>query len=121
MSNLLQVKNISKSFGVIKAVSNVSFTLNEGEVIAIVGENGAGKSTLIKILSGVIKKDTGEIFLNNEAVEFNHPKEALESGISTVYQELSLCPNLTVAENIFVNREPSIYGIINKKELYKKT
>lgn len=121
MAQLLQVNNISKSFGVIKAVSNVSFTLNEAEVIAIVGENGAGKSTLIKILSGVIKKDSGEIILNNKIVDFNHPKEALELGISTVYQELSLCPNLTVAENIFVNREPSIYGIINKKELYKKT
>ena len=121
MAQLLQVNNISKSFGVIKAVSNVSFNLNEAEVIAIVGENGAGKSTLIKILSGVIKKDSGEIILNNKIVDFNHPKEALELGISTVYQELSLCPNLTVAENIFVNREPSIYGIINKKELYKKT
>ena len=118
MQPLLELKNISKSFGATKALTDVSLTLNIGETVALVGENGAGKSTLMKILSGVIKKDAGEILIDGSLREILNTKEAIQSGISTVYQELSLCPNLTIAENIFVNREPCKLGMIDRKELW---
>lgn len=118
MQHLLEIKNISKSFGATMALNDVSLTLTAGETLALVGENGAGKSTLMKILSGVVKKDTGKIYINSNLLEIAGPKEALRHGISTVYQELSLCPNLSVAENIFVNREPCKIGIINRKKLH---
>jgi ABC-type sugar transport system ATPase subunit len=120
MTPFLEIKNISKSFGATDALKDVSFSFFAGEVIALVGENGAGKSTLMKILSGAIKKDKGDIFLENKEIEINNTRDAIQYGISTVYQELSLCPNLSIAENIFVNREPSKAGIINKTLLNKK-
>ncbi len=121
MQPLIEIKSVSKSFGATKALTDVSLSLQEGEVLALVGENGAGKSTLMKILSGVVKRDDGKIFISGNEVNITNPKEAISHGISTVYQELSLCQNLTVAENIFVNREPCRYGMINRKELYQMT
>jgi ABC-type sugar transport system ATPase subunit len=121
MEQLLEIKNISKSFGATKALTDVSLLLNAGEILAIVGENGAGKSTLMKILSGVVKGDTGDIFIEGNHIDISNPKEAIANGISTVYQELSLCHNLTIAENIFVNREPCKFGIINRNELFENT
>ena len=120
MLPFLEIKNISKSFGATDALKDVSFSFFTGEVIALVGENGAGKSTLMKILSGAVQKDKGNIFLENKEIEINNTRDAIQNGISTVYQELSLCPNLSIAENIFVNREPSKAGIINKTLLNKK-
>ena len=102
---ILELKNISKSFPGVKAVDNVSLCFREGEVHVLFGENGAGKSTLIKIISGVYRKDNGSIILENREVNFNSPRDALENGISVIYQELSLIPDLTVAENIFLGRE----------------
>lgn len=101
------MSNISKAFGASIALNDVSFDLRPGTVHALMGENGAGKSTLMKILAGVHHPDTGEIFKDGKRVEFTNPKDALDIGISTVFQELSLLSNLTIAENMFLGREPT--------------
>ena len=104
--SLLEMRGIYKSFPGVKALRNVDFTLREGEIHALMGENGAGKSTLIKVLTGVHVKDGGEIYIKGQsgAVRIHSPQDAQNLGISTVYQEISLCPNLSVAENIFLGR-----------------
>ncbi len=104
--HVLEMKNIHKSFPGVKALQGVEFTLCEGEVHALMGENGAGKSTLIKVLTGVYEKDEGQIFLagHDKAVEIRSPQDAQRLGISTVYQEITLCPNLSVAENMYIGR-----------------
>lgn len=107
---LLEMRGIYKSFPGVKALRNVDFTLREGEIHALMGENGAGKSTLIKVLTGVHVKDSGDIFMKGHIpVQIRSPQEAQNYGISTVYQEISLCPNLTVAENIFIGRGKSAF------------
>lgn len=106
MTNLIELSNISKSFGGSLAVDGVSLELLPGSVHALMGENGAGKSTLMKILAGVHRQDSGDIFKNGHRISFSSPKEALAFGISTVFQELSLLTNLTIAENMFLGREP---------------
>lgn len=107
---VLEMKNICKSFPGVKALQNVEFTLREGEVHALMGENGAGKSTLIKVLTGVYKKDEGKIYLkgHEKAVHIHSPQDAQKLGISTVYQEITLCPNLSVAENMYIGREKGL-------------
>ncbi len=104
------MRGIYKSFPGVKALQNVDFTLREGEIHALMGENGAGKSTLIKVLTGVYTKDEGDIFLKGieNAVAIHSPQDAQKVGISTVYQEITLCPNLTVAENMFIGRGTGI-------------
>ena len=103
---VLELHNIHKSFPGVRALQGVDFTLSEGEIHALMGENGAGKSTLIKVITGVYEKEEGEIFLkgNEGAVNIHSPQDAQNLGISTVYQEITLCPNLTVAENMFIGR-----------------
>ena len=103
---VLEMKNIHKNFTGVKALQAVNFTLREGEIHALMGENGAGKSTLIKCLTGVYEKDGGDIFLKGQdkAVVIRSPQDAQNLGISTVYQEITLCPNLSVAENMFIGR-----------------
>jgi rhamnose transport system ATP-binding protein len=103
---ILQVKNIHKRFGGVYALRGVDLEIMPGEVHALLGENGAGKSTLIKMIAGVHTPDTGELFFNGKPVRFNNPREAQELGISTIYQELSLYPELSVAENIFMGHAP---------------
>lgn len=114
----LEMKGISKSFPGVKALENINLSLYKGEVLALLGENGAGKSTLMKILSGVYQKDEGEIFIKGSEVEIKNVKEAEKLGISIIHQELSVLPNLTVAENLFLGNEK-----INKitKKLDRKT
>jgi ABC-type sugar transport system ATPase subunit len=107
---LLEMNNISKSFPGVRALVDVSFHLRRGEVFAIVGENGAGKSTLIKILSGVYTNDSGEIRMNGTPVQFRGPKDAIDAGINTIYQETSLVQDISVAENIFLGRQPMLRG-----------
>jgi ABC-type sugar transport system ATPase subunit len=107
---LLEMSNISKSFPGVKALADVSVSLKEGEVFAVVGENGAGKSTLIKILSGFYSTDSGEIKINGMRVRFKGPKDAIDIGINTIYQETSLIQDITVAENIFLGRQPTKKG-----------
>ncbi len=118
---LLKMSHIDKKFPGVKALSNVDFNLRAGEVHSIMGENGAGKSTLIKVLTGVYPSDGGSIALNNSEISPNTPKEAQQLGISTVYQEVNLCPNLSVAENIFIGRELRRFGFINWKEINKRS
>ncbi len=117
--NLLQLKNINKSFPGVVAVDNVDFDVKYGEVHALVGENGAGKSTLIKMLGGVFKPDMGEIIFENKRVSFASTHESQMNKISVIYQEFNLVPDLTVAENIFIGREPKILGklFINWRKL----
>jgi ribose transport system ATP-binding protein len=105
MANLIEMSNISKAFGGSVALRDVSLELFPGKVHALMGENGAGKSTLMKILAGVHIPDTGEIFKNGHRISFSSPRDALDFGISTVFQEMSLLPNLTIAENMFLGRE----------------
>ena len=108
--SVLEMRNICKSFPGVRALQGVDFTLQEGEIHALMGENGAGKSTLIKVLTGVYEKDEGEIFLKglDKAAVIRSPQDAQRLGISTVYQEITLCPNLSVAENMYIGRGKGI-------------
>ena len=119
---VLTMKDISKTFPGVKALQHVDFTLRKGEIHALMGENGAGKSTLIKVLTGVHDFESGEIKMagNDSPIINRSPQEAQEHGISTVYQEVNLCPNLTVAENLFIGREPRKAGFIDWKTMNKK-
>ena len=108
---VLEMRNIHKSFPGVRALQGVDFTLCEGEIHALMGENEAGKSTLIKVLTGVYGKDEGQIFIKgkDKAVVIRSPQEAQQLGISTVYQEITLCPNLSVAENMYIGRSKDLY------------
>jgi rhamnose transport system ATP-binding protein len=108
--NILELRNISKSFSSVAVLHGVSFALRPGEVHALLGENGAGKSTLVKIITGVHQPDNGEILLNGESVHFRDARDSRQAGIAAIYQELSLFPDLDVAENIFVGRQPLTFG-----------
>ncbi len=103
---LLEIRGVSKSFPGVKALSNVHLDLRPGEVLALVGENGAGKSTLMKLLSGIYTADEGEFYLDGERIEVTGPKQAQELGVSIIHQEFNLVPGLTVAQNLFIGREP---------------
>ena len=118
---LLEAKNIVKEFYNVRALDNVNFELKSGEIHALLGENGAGKSTMMKIFSGVHQKDSGKIYYKGTEVLFHSPKEALDLGISTIYQELNLCLHLSIMHNIFLNREFVSNGIINTKMQEEKT
>ena len=120
---VLEMRDISKNFTGVRALSHVDFTLRKGEIHALMGENGAGKSTLIKVLTGVHEFETGTIHMaGNSNVIVNHsPQEAQANGISTVYQEVNLCPNLTVAENLFIGREPRKMGMIDWKQMNERS
>ncbi len=113
----LTMTGISKSFPGVQALQEVNFSLRSGEVHALVGENGAGKSTLIKVLTGVERPDAGRISLEGKPLSIRSPQHAQALGISTVYQEINLCPNLTVAENVMIGREPHRWGKIDWKRL----
>ena len=117
-----EMKNISKFFPGVKALDNANFSANKGEIVALLGENGAGKSTLIKVLCGEHKPNTGEIFFQGEKLKINGTKSAIEQGITAVYQELSLVPNLTVEENLFIGfYDTNKAGVVSYKDLTKKT
>lgn len=111
------MKGIYKSFVGVQALEDVDFTLNCGEIHALVGENGAGKSTLIKVLTGVEQPDAGTVMINQQKMNIRSPQHAQELGISTVYQETNLCPDLSVAENILIGREPMKWGLIDRKAM----
>lgn len=118
---LLTMRRISKTFPGVKALSNVDFNLRTGEIHALMGENGAGKSTLIKVLTGVYEMQAGEICMDGKPIVNRSPREAQAHGISTVYQEVNLCPNLTVAENLFIGREPRKAGMIDWRQMNKRS
>lgn len=114
---VLQLQNIHKKFPGVHALKGVNFALRAGEIHALLGENGAGKSTLIKVMTGVYQRDDGDILLNGQAIFPNNTGDAQALGISTVYQEVNLLPNLTVAQNIYLGREPRRFGLINWKKV----
>ena len=116
-NEIVTMKGIYKSFPGVLALEDVSFTLKKGEIHALVGENGAGKSTLVRVLTGVERPDKGTITLDGKEVSIRSPQHAQDMGISTVYQEVNLCPNLTVAENIMIGREPMKWGSIDWKSM----
>src|SRR6056297_2648798 len=118
---ILEMKNIIKDFPGVRALDNVNFCLDKGEILALVGENGAGKSTLMKVLSGVWPYPTyeGDIYLDDQLVRFDNTREAEEAGVGIIHQELNLLPDLSVAENIFLDRHPlNKLGGIKWEELY---
>jgi ribose transport system ATP-binding protein len=117
---LLEVHGISKAFPGVQALSDVQFHLDRGEVLALVGENGAGKSTLMKILAGIYTKDTGTISMDGREVSIDGPRRAQELGISIIYQEMNLMPHLTVAQNIYIGREPRSSGLWLKERSLKR-
>ncbi|MCA2216240.1 sugar ABC transporter ATP-binding protein [Jidongwangia harbinensis] len=118
---VLEMTGIGKTFPGVVALDDVDFRLLPGEVHALMGENGAGKSTLIKVLTGVYSNDAGEVRLAGEPVRFTGPLQAQRAGVSTVYQEVNLCPNLSVAENIFIGREPRRFGKIQWSRMRKRS
>jgi simple sugar transport system ATP-binding protein len=103
---VLRLENLQKSFGSVRALKNASFTLNEGEVVALLGDNGAGKSTLIKAISGVFPVDRGEIYVQGRKVAIRSARDAMNLGIETIHQDTSLAPDLSIARNLFLGREP---------------
>jgi simple sugar transport system ATP-binding protein len=113
------MRGICKSFPGVRALHEVSFMLGKGEVHALMGENGAGKSTLIKVMTGVYEKDAGRIAVEGKAIHFRSPLEAQNHGVGTVYQEITLCPNLTVAENMFIGR--GRYAFVNWRRMNERT
>lgn len=117
---LVSFKGISKSFGPVQALKDVNFDLGAGEVHALLGQNGAGKSTLIKILAGVQPRDAGRIEIEGREVDFHTPAGARAAGVAVVYQELSLVPSMTVADNIFLMREPNRFGIVERRRIVKE-
>ncbi|MCL2670666.1 MAG: sugar ABC transporter ATP-binding protein [Clostridiales bacterium] len=106
---VLEMRGICKAFPGVRALQDVDFTLRRGEIHALMGENGAGKSTLIKTLTGVYQKDSGQIDIEGRRTAFRSPHEAQANGVGTVYQEIMLCPNLSVAENMFIGREKGVF------------
>lgn len=127
MTPVVHMKGISKHFGGVEALRDVDLTLDEGEVLGLVGDNGAGKSTLVNILSGAIRSDSGEIFFRGEKVHIRHPRDAKRLGIETIYQNLALIDNLDVPANVFIGREIKkgdlgrIFRIMDRREMEKKT
>ena len=114
---LIEVDQVTKSFGHVRALRGVHFDLMPGEVHALLGQNGAGKSTLIKILAGVTQKDSGHIRIEGQSSEYRTPAAAREAGVAVVYQELSLVPSMTVADNLYLAREPSRFGLVKRRTL----
>jgi len=115
---VLSMRGIGKTFPGVRALHDVDFTLRKGEIHALMGENGAGKSTLIKVLTGVYTKDAGSICIDGQEVTIRSPQDAQQAGISTVYQEITLCPNLTVAENLFIGRGKGV--VVRWKEMFRR-
>lgn len=119
---LLEAKQLTKSFGVVRALQGVDLDVGRGSIHAVIGHNGAGKSTLMNLLSGVYPPDSGEIRLAGTPVRFSSPRDALDRGISMVHQELSIIPDLDVAENIFLGREPlSRMRFLRRADMYRET
>ncbi len=118
---VLDIRGISKYFPGVRALHNVSLSLRRGEIMALLGENGAGKSTLIKALTGVYPKDEGVILLEGKEVNPTSTAHAQSIGIGTVYQEVNLLPNMSVADNLFIGREPKRFGMVNRKEMIQRS
>ncbi|UTC83086.1 sugar ABC transporter ATP-binding protein [Treponema denticola] len=116
---VLEIKNLSKSFGKNKVLDGIDLTVRQGSVMGLMGENGAGKSTMMKCLFGIYTRDEGSISLLNKSIEFKNPKEALESGVAMVHQELNLCLDRTVTDNLFLGRYPTNFGIVDEIKMFE--
>lgn len=117
---LVEMRDIFKSFGAVVALEGVHLQVYSGEVVGLVGDNGAGKSTLMKILSGALTPDEGELLINGESVNFKSPRDARTQGIEMVYQDLALCDDLDVASNFFLGREPGSFGFLKLNLMHNK-
>jgi len=115
---LLALKGLTKRFGGITALHGVDFSLRAGEIHGLLGENGAGKSTLINVLGGVVRPDSGTVEVDGHRVEIRDVAHADRLGIRVIHQELSLAPNLSVAENLFLGREPLRFGLLDRKRIF---
>jgi len=119
---IIELRDISKSFGSVQALTDVDLEVHRGEVVALVGDNGAGKSTLIKIIAGIHGADTGEVIFEGKPVHITSPKDAAKLGIEVVYQDLALCDNLDVVQNMFLGREAhDILQRLNEPEMEQRT
>ena len=118
---VLTMRGIGKHFGAVKALTDVDFWVNEGEVVALIGDNGAGKSTLVKILAGVHPPDAGTVEFDGEPVQIDSPADAQELGIATVFQDLALCDNLDVVANLWLGRELTTDGSLDEVEMEQRT
>jgi ABC-type sugar transport system ATPase subunit len=118
---LLQMRGITKSFVGVEVLHGVDLDLRAGEVHAVVGENGAGKSTLMKVLAGVHAPDAGTIHIDGDEVAFTHPHAAQAAGVGIIYQEFNLLPDRSVAENVFVGREPMRRGVLDRRAMERDT
>lgn len=114
---LLGLRGVSKAYGSIQALVDVDFTLASREIVAIVGDNGAGKSTMVKILAGVIAPDTGSVVIRDVETQFRSPEDAYANGVATVFQDLALVEALDVSRNVFLGREPSRFGFVDRRRM----
>ncbi len=117
---ILEIKNLSKSFGKNHVLKGIDLNVKPGTVVGLMGENGAGKSTMMKCLFGIYAKDEGEFKLEGKVIDFKDPKDALENGVAMVHQELNQCLYRTVTDNLFLGRYPTKYGVIDEKSMYKE-
>jgi ABC-type sugar transport system ATPase subunit len=127
LTPVIEARNVSHSFGAVRALVDANITVNAGEVRAIVGDNGAGKSTLLKVLSGLVIPDKGDVFIDGKNVSFSSPVDALKSGIQTVYQDLALIDTMSATQNVFVGREElssnwilNKLGIVNDRHMHQE-
>ena len=121
MTSLLEIKDLSKSFGSVQALSDVDFEVRAGEVMALVGDNGAGKSTLVKCIAGTHAPDSGQVLFEGHEVTIHSPKDAGKLGIEVVYQDLALCDNLDVVQNMYLGREANRFQILNEATMEHHT
>ncbi|MCC9656833.1 sugar ABC transporter ATP-binding protein [Rhodopirellula halodulae] len=119
--SVLRLSGISKRFGSTQALSDVSMEVDGGQAVAVIGENGAGKSTLMKVLAGIVSPDQGTMHLAGKELTWSGPRDAIQAGIALIHQELNLHDNLSVAENLFLGREPSRLGLLDRAELHRQT
>jgi D-xylose transport system ATP-binding protein len=118
---LVSFRNVSKAYGAVQALDGANFSIDAGEVVALVGDNGAGKSTLVKVISGTVVPDTAEILFEGQPVRIHHPKDAAALGIATVYQDLALCNNLDVVANLFLGHERRRGSVLDEVEMERET
>jgi len=114
---LLGLRGVSKTYGSIRALINVDFDLHPSEIVAVVGDNGAGKSTMVKILAGVVQPDTGTVVIRGAATQLGSPEDAYANGVATVFQDLALVEALDVSRNVFLGREPSRFGLVDRRRM----